>query len=390
MFERVARRVSQGVDEARGRGRRDVSSYRVFDLRGALEQQAISLMNLNERIDNGVDWRLRQRQRASEGTHGILVADTSQRFGDDARQHGVAQQQREPWGDERIADAHQRFDGGKGEKEVPRDGNLGEAVDGLGMCLLADGFDRMKTHVDVGVVERGNQRLDGFGPALGAERERRLDAEVGIVVAHQRHQRFGNVDPGEGEELQRAAQQAEIAMPVSERRNDGVDERRVASAGERAHRRPPDLPVVVGERRADRSQAVGGLELGQAPDRDDPIRRRAVAELTGDAPLVLEPRGHIFDRDHQADRSVVVAQCADHDALLHIVEFSGRFGRWAGDQVLVQRRRQDLARIPRPEARGGVPERSARPDRGRWHPAAGRRPLLRRFQSSARAPDPSS
>ena len=71
---------------------------------------------------------------------------------------------------------------GKARKKSPETGNLGEAVDGLGMRLLADGLDRMKPHVDVRIVERCNQRLDGFGPALRAERERRLDAEIGIVV----------------------------------------------------------------------------------------------------------------------------------------------------------------------------------------------------------------
>ena len=201
---------------------------------------------------------------------------------------------------------------GNARKKSPEVGDRDQPIDRRRVPVAADGFDRMKPHVDVRIVERRDQRLDSLGPALRAKRQCRLDAKIGIVISHQRHERVGDVDAGQRQQLQRAAQHAEIAMSVAQRRYDRVHERRVAPAG-RALERPRRGPA---SRRRASALPIGptpsvGSKVASCADRDDAFRRGALAQLARDAALGLEPRRHVLDCHHQAHRSVVIAQRAD-------------------------------------------------------------------------------
>ena len=97
-------------------------------------------------------------------------------------------------------------------------------------------------------------------------------------------------------------------------------------------------------RRGQRPEPVGRLECRELPDGANAHRGIGVAQLARQLALPLESRGDVLDAHDQADRALVVAERADDDALLHPVELLGWFERRAGDEELVQRRRQHLRR----------------------------------------------
>ena len=69
---------------------------------------------------------------------------------------------------------------GNARKKSSRLGDVGERVDGVGGAQPAERFDGVEADVDVGIVQRADQRVDGGRVLLLAERQRRLDAQVGV------------------------------------------------------------------------------------------------------------------------------------------------------------------------------------------------------------------
>ena len=93
-------------------------------------------------------------------------------------------------------------------------------------------------------------------------------------------------------------------MALAQRRDERVDQRRIAPAGERLHRRPPDLPVVVAHRLVQRSEAVHRLDSREPLDGAHARIGVGRPELPRQLVLAIEPLGDIFDRHDQADVAV--------------------------------------------------------------------------------------
>ena len=155
-----------------------------------------------------------------------------------------------------IVDARQRVERGEGEKEVARLGDRGQPLHRRRGRELAERLDGVEPHVGVRIIQRREQRVGRFGMGLRPERQRRLNPQIDVGIAQQIHQRRRHVDAGHRQQLEGAAEHAEIAMAVAQRRDQRVDQRRIAAGGERLHGRPPHLPVVVRHRLAQRSDAV--------------------------------------------------------------------------------------------------------------------------------------
>ena len=102
----------------------------------------------------------------------------------------------------------------------------------------------------------------------------------------------------------------------------------------RCSSRPQDAPISDGHaasaRRRSRAQHRSTAALG-GPRRSSQLesaRQRARAP----ARARVEPRGHVLDRDHDADDPVAFAQRPERDALLHVVKCGGRHARRAGQR----------------------------------------------------------
>ena len=204
LLQRVTGRPRQRVEDARSGGRGNSPADAVFDVGGAGKQRPITVMNAGQRVDDRLH---RQCQAASSArTSGSTASSSPIRPSASAATPasiGRPARSADSRGrDERIADPHQRLDRRKGQEEVTRgrDRPRADRSPRRAPCLPMR-FDRVKPHIDVRIVERGDQRVDRFAAALRAEGQRRLDTQIGIGVAHQRHQRVGDVDAGQRQQL---------------------------------------------------------------------------------------------------------------------------------------------------------------------------------------------
>ena len=227
---------------------------------------------------------------------------------------------------------------------------------------------------------------------VAIEGERRLQTEIGIGIGEQADERARQVDAGQRQELQRAAQQAEIVMPVAQPSRSRRRGRRRAATLSAAHGGAADLPVFVAERGAERADTIRRLEPRQPLDcapaapPDRPWRSSRASALP------LEARRDVLDGDDQADRALLVAQRAERRraAACDRMSADGSSGGH-GNEEPVQRRRQHSARRRRPAARAADCARPRLPRSGtrssRRRPA---RAIGRGCRSSARARRPSS
>ena len=170
----------------------------------------------------------------------------------------------------------------------------------------AERLDRVEADVDVRIVERGEQRVDRRRrrccvPSASAAWIRR--SASGWL--QQIDQRGRHVDAGQRQQLQRAAQHAEIAVPVAQRRRP-------------ARRRAPDRAVpasaCTAARRTCQSSSPIAAGSGPRPSTGSAPRSRSIARsraagsplrsALGELMLALEPRGHVLDGHDQADRAV--------------------------------------------------------------------------------------
>ena len=165
------------------------------------------------------------------------------------------------------------------------------------MRLLADRFDRMKADVDVGIVERGDERVDRFRPALAAERQRRLDPQ-----SRRRRGAISEISasvtstPVSDSSCSALLSRLKLRWPS---RSAAITEstsgasRRAASARTAARRTCQSSSPSAD---FDRAEAVGRLERRRGGGRRaTPVGRVALAQLPRQLPLAFEPGRHVLD-----------------------------------------------------------------------------------------------
>ena len=318
--QRGAAGAAGRVDDALRAGRRDRRAHEILDVLGAAGKHVrVTAVDAGQRIDDTGGGPVGAVERGRQRRDGVLVADLPERFGGLIADHFVGQQRQQPRRDAGVVDPRQRIQRRKGQEEVVRLGDRGQRFNRRRRAQLAERFNGVKPDVHVRIVECHEQRLDRFRTVLRAEGERRLDAQIGVGVLQQIDQRRGQIDPGHRQQLQRAAQHAEIAVPLAQRRDQRLDQAGIAPAGDRLHRGSPHPPVLVGHRRRQRTEAVDRVERGQAFDRPQPQSGIAVAQFVGQLVLDVEPLGHILDGDDQADRAAALDQRGEPDPLLHVL-----------------------------------------------------------------------
>src|SRR5262249_62282506 len=106
--------------------------------------------------------------------------------------------------------------------------------------------------------------------------------------------------------------------------------------------RPAPPPVVVGNRILQRTDALDRVVPFEGVDRAQARGGVGAAQLAGERLLALETLRDVLHRDGKADRSIGVAERADHHALLHVIEVRAP-RRWTADQKAMQRRREHAA-----------------------------------------------
>ena len=329
MAERGARRAGRRVDQA-CRGRRgDRAPDEIFDLCPAAEHLAVPAMDRGQRVDDARRRGVGSIERCHERRDGVLVADLSERFGGLIADQLVLEQRHDAGRHRGIVDSCERVERRKREKEVARLGDGGQRLHGRGRGDLAQRLDRVEPHVGVRIVERGEQRRFRVRAGLHPERQRGLNPQVCVGVAQQVHERRRHVDAGHRQQLERAAEDAEIAVAVAQRRDQRADQRRIVAAGQRLHGGPPHLPVVVAHGVVQRPDAVDRFDRGEMFDGAHPRVGAGAAKLLGERVLAIEPLGDVFDRDDQAHDVVALPERADRHALLHPVEACRR--SWQAD-----------------------------------------------------------
>ena len=200
----------------------------------------------------------------------------------------------------------------------------------------------MIAHVGVGVAEGAQQRGRGAHVALLSEGERRLHAQVRVVVVQELDERRERVHVAHREHLQRAVEEAEVVMVLAHRGQERGDGVRRGAARQPLDGHAPDAPALVPERGEEGPRGFERLVTREGLRGAESFVLVGVGELFGEAALAFDPRRHVFDRDEHADRPVVLAQGRDGHALLHPVEMLRGARRGAGDEVVVERRREDF------------------------------------------------
>ena len=120
-------------------------------------------------------------EASDEWRHRILIAERTERIGGRIVERRVGQSRHDPFCHRRIANLDERLDRRKRQEEVAGLGEPRQCIHRRAGAKLSQRLDRMEADVAIGIVERSQQGVDDLRAGLQAECKRRLNPQVGLV-----------------------------------------------------------------------------------------------------------------------------------------------------------------------------------------------------------------